>query len=86
SEQVNLFHKAETIVAPHGAGLTHLIFAQDPTVLELFPANNIPFHYFCISQIFNHEYRFLIGDQVDTDMYIDPNNFRESLSLILQES
>lgn len=37
-EQVKLFAQAKVIVAPHGAGLTNLIFAENPIILELFGA------------------------------------------------
>ena len=35
-EQVKLFHQAEIVIAPHGAGITNIIFAQQPIVIELF--------------------------------------------------
>lgn len=38
TEQVQLFAQAKVIVAPHGAGLTNLIFAENPLILELFGA------------------------------------------------
>ena len=37
-EQVKLFALAKVIIAPHGAGLTNFIFAENPIVLELFGA------------------------------------------------
>jgi|GEM_PF-1407428 len=38
TQQVKLFAQAKVIVAPHGAGLTNLIFAERPIILELFGA------------------------------------------------
>jgi len=42
SEQVRLFSAAKVVVAPHGAGLSNLAFAESPTVVELFPWDNWP--------------------------------------------
>lgn len=36
TDEVRLFAQAEVVVAPHGAGLTNIIFAQNLTVVELF--------------------------------------------------
>jgi capsular polysaccharide biosynthesis protein len=36
-EQVELFANAGTIIATHGAGLTNLVFARSPLVIEFFP-------------------------------------------------
>lgn len=41
-EQVRLFSAAEAVVAPHGAGLANLVFADAPTVLELFGPGVLP--------------------------------------------
>lgn len=39
-EQIGLFHNADTIIAPHGAGLTSLLFCPKTTkVIEIFPEN-----------------------------------------------
>ncbi len=37
SEQVALFARARTVIATHGAGLTNLLFARAPLVIELYP-------------------------------------------------
>jgi capsular polysaccharide biosynthesis protein len=36
SEQVRLFSQASMVVAPHGSGLTNMIFSQNLAVIELF--------------------------------------------------
>lgn len=41
-EQVRLFAYAKVIVAPHGAGLTNIIFSQNLTVIELFGSSLPP--------------------------------------------
>ncbi|HEY4652392.1 MAG TPA: glycosyltransferase family 61 protein, partial [Pontibacter sp.] len=47
-EQVQLFYTAEVVVAPHGAGLTNLLFAQNCKLLEFHPSNLIKTHYFLL--------------------------------------
>jgi hypothetical protein len=42
AEQVTLFTGAEVVIAPHGAGLANLIFADTPIVIELFSPYVIP--------------------------------------------
>ena len=42
TDQVRLFSQAEIIVAPHGAGLTNIIFAQNPKIIELFGSSLPP--------------------------------------------
>jgi capsular polysaccharide biosynthesis protein len=40
-DQVRLFYNCKQIIAPHGAGLTNLIFCKKNTrVLEIFPKNH----------------------------------------------
>jgi len=36
SEQVRLFSQADMVVAPHGSGLTNIVFSQNLTLIELF--------------------------------------------------
>jgi capsular polysaccharide biosynthesis protein len=59
AEQVRLFSQAEIVVAPHGAGLANIIFAQNLNVIELFGsigtpsylvlANALGFRYSCLT-------------------------------------
>jgi capsular polysaccharide biosynthesis protein len=39
ADQIRLFAEAETIVAPHGAGLTNMIYADRPCIIELMPTD-----------------------------------------------
>lgn len=45
-DQIRLFSQAETIVAPHGAGLTNMIYSKKPKIIELFPADRWNIGYF----------------------------------------
>jgi hypothetical protein len=69
-EQVGLFSEADMIIAPHGAGLTHLAFSIDSNVIELFPKNNIQPHYFYLSMILDINYEYIVGEQKSADMRV----------------
>lgn len=45
-DQIRLFSEAETIVAPHGAGLANMIYSNRPKIIELFPADRWNIGYF----------------------------------------
>lgn len=46
AEQVAMFANAEAVVAPHGAGLTNLVFCAPRTrVIELFPSRSVDCYY-----------------------------------------
>lgn len=68
TEKIELFHCAEMIVSPHGAGLTNLIFCNPGTkIIEMFtPTYLMP----CFHIISNHmdlDYYGLIGENVTPD-------------------
>ncbi len=49
-EQIHLFNSASVVVAPHGAGLTNLVFANRGTkVIEIVPTERKGSHYFYLS-------------------------------------
>jgi hypothetical protein len=88
SNQVRLFSQAEIIVTPHGAGLTNMIFSQNPTTIELFGPRNIynNVDFFALSQSLGFKYGFLRCEsppmdrrKEDSDMIVDTT---ELLSLI----
>ncbi|MGG4343556.1 glycosyltransferase family 61 protein [Paenibacillus lautus] len=61
-QQIRLFRSAKWVVAPHGAGLTNLVFCEPGTkVLELFTPNYMPRHYWLISNHCGLDYWYLTG-------------------------
>lgn len=71
AENVALFAGADVVVAPHGAGLTNLVYADDASVVELFRANDVRPEYFVLSEQVGHEYRYLLCDYEGPDLVVD---------------
>jgi capsular polysaccharide biosynthesis protein len=88
-EQVRLFHHAELVVAPHGAGLSNLMFCNAGTrVLEIFEPSVVRLCYWSISDTFRLEYDFLMGRPLpspgmDPDIHIAPTVLDEALTRLL---
>ena len=64
-QQVQLFFEAEAVVAPHGAGLTNLLFSEQCKVLEFHPANQVKTHYFLLCKGLGFEYSAVVGSVGD---------------------
>jgi capsular polysaccharide biosynthesis protein len=61
--QIDLFVNAEAIVAPHGAGLTNLIYCEPETVvIEFFSPNYVNACYYALSSQLKLNYYYLIGE------------------------
>ncbi|RFP62212.1 MAG: DUF563 domain-containing protein [Limnothrix sp. CACIAM 69d] len=64
-QQANLLAGAEVVVAPHGAGLTNLVFCQPGTkVLEIFPHRYRQQYYWALANQRGLVYQYLIGRSV----------------------
>jgi hypothetical protein len=89
-EQATLFNNAEIIIAPHGAGNTHMIFCNKDTVfIELFPSIltcptywyiasflNLDYHYFyCQPEKKHKKYQ----NKIHSNMYVDLNLLEDYL-------
>lgn len=60
-EQIKLFSQAEIIIAPHGAGLTNLVFCTPNTkVLEIFSSSYIGLCYWFLSNVKYIDYYFIV--------------------------
>lgn len=89
-DQMELFYNAEMVVAPHGAGLSHLAFCDPGTpVLELFSPAYINTCYWHLSSAASLNYSYLLGEGkrypdyvdpgIDPDMIIDPKKVARAL-------
>lgn len=59
ADQIDLFKRTDLLISIHGAGLVNLVFSKGIKVIELFPDvrnTYLTYHYFQISNYFNHEY------------------------------
>jgi len=62
-EQIALFYHAKIIVAPHGSGLTNIIFCQKGAkVIELVSPHYLRPYYSIISQLLGLEHYYIIGE------------------------
>lgn len=67
AQQVALLARAKVVVAPHGAGLTNLIFCQPGTiVVELFSPRYVPSYFWEIADLMNLQHYHLVGEPLAT--------------------
>ena len=65
-EQVAIFANAEIIVAPHGSGLTNIVFCSpDTKIVELFSPNYQRTDYWMISQHLELQHYYLVGENFE---------------------
>ncbi|MBD2483561.1 glycosyltransferase 61 family protein [Planktothrix sp. FACHB-1365] len=87
-EQAALFSQAELIIAPHGSGLTNLVFCQPGTkVIELFSPNYVYHCYWWISNLVELDYYYYIGETLPgyyLHRFTYPRNFSEDIWIDIQ--
>jgi len=65
TDQITLFSNAQTILGPHGAALTNMVWCQDKTkVLEFFAPSYTNHCYWRLSSQLDFSYHYLIGDAI----------------------
>jgi tetratricopeptide (TPR) repeat protein len=90
-EQAACLAAAKIVVAPHGGGLTNLVFCSPGTkVIEIFSPLYVPHCYWMISNLCGLEHYYLIGDLVDDgtptkplhkDIRLDLNSLEKLLTI-----
>ncbi|MBC9785448.1 glycosyltransferase family 61 protein [Heliobacterium chlorum] len=72
-EQVSLFANADIVIAPHGAGLTNLVFCRPGTkVVELMGPKYINNVFWALSNQVDLDYTYLIGEGEEPPSDINP--------------
>ena len=91
-EQMALFRGAEAIVAPHGAGLSHIAFCDPKTVLlECFAPRLINQCYREVSKHLELHYTSLLGEReqgcaIDPDFEVNPAHLEAACELMFRKS
>ena len=78
-DQVRLFHSANAVVAPHGAGLANILFSGHIKVLDIYPHGEPNTCFFFLSRALKQDYSYILSDgnavggefQIDLDMVED---------------
>ena len=91
-DQVKLFNNAKLVIAPHGAGLTNLIFSQPKIkVLELLPSSYVQPYFWIICNLLNLNHHYLIEEAIKYegwpgfhDLMVDEQRFLYTLKKISQ--
>lgn len=81
-EQINIFSAACLIVGIHGAGLTNIIhrYPQSCTLIEIFPPDLIPPHYYWLSRQLGFDYFALSGVYTNNvSFYVNAANLNKTI-------
>ncbi len=85
SDQVRLFSQADTIVAPHGAGLANMIFSPVETkVFEIFGREYINPCFYTLANGLNFNYTSFVCRQKGQDIVVDCNELTRFLKRFLK--
>ncbi|NHN46479.1 glycosyltransferase family 61 protein [Halostella sp. JP-L12] len=79
AETVALFSQADTIVAPHGAGLTDLIYSDEVSVIELLRGNSNTRVYYSLSKQHGFWYGCLHCHSVGPDLRVNVRDLEQMI-------
>lgn len=76
-EQVQLFQQVESVIAPHGAGLTNILWGEDIDVVEIFGDRHPRMMYYQIAALLDHSYACISFPETDDEIRIDADELSE---------
>jgi hypothetical protein len=84
AEQVELFHDAELIITPHGAGATNMLFAPgDCGIVELVGHSHYSACYMVIASTLGQPYAYVQCGERNRQLVVDPANVRSAVEAVL---
>ena len=72
AQQICVFSSADFIVGIHGAGLTNIIYRYPDTctVIEIFPPDMTPTHYYWLAKELGYNYNAVLGTDGDRNSFV----------------
>ncbi|MFP4007427.1 MAG: glycosyltransferase family 61 protein [Spirulinaceae cyanobacterium] len=84
--QAAIFNQAKIIIAPHGAGLTNLVFCAPGTkVIEIYSPNYVNVCYYSLCQELGLDYYYLLGEGKQPPEGIDPHIVGDDIQVNLDK-
>jgi capsular polysaccharide biosynthesis protein len=84
-EQIRLFRSADIVVAPHGAGVTNVLFAPDDCILlELMGPTIHSWSFMTIASTLGQTYGYVACIERGRDLVVQPRVVREILERLLR--
>ncbi|MHA1231167.1 MAG: glycosyltransferase family 61 protein [Candidatus Helarchaeota archaeon] len=85
-KQVELFNSAKVVIAPHGAGLTNLIFCKQNTkIIEFFSPAYVNPCYYGLSNLVNLDYYYLLGEGKRYRDFVEPFGIRNNIFINIKK-
>lgn len=81
AEQITLFSNTDIVVAPHGAGLTNLVYADDIAVIELFGDKKLA-SFARLATMLNQTYTHLECEQRGVNLIVDPDQLANAIESV----
>lgn len=69
-------------MGPHGAGLSNMMFAEDPMIIELFPESVIKPQFYFLADIFNFEYTPIVANSEGNNLILDTDGLDNYLTKV----